>query len=245
MKLVAYYPRGMDDWIDLVAAKVPIGEVDDRVWINALSDRVVELAQRESNPDIAAEWACKSLNCVLPANYSQLGQIIVLHNLELRTHINLSFNVDPFPEFVERDDEEALETIEAIDLEQWVQCAKYLIGDGGVESSLKSYLDEYESQLDDEIKVYIDYLEKHSLAVLCNNELYDSDQCELHLPEYNMTFHLDHKYEYARLSFLVRAKEGSEFNSLAELDERLKSFNNNHATKLSYHFDLEKKFFYF
>jgi hypothetical protein len=92
-------------------------------------------------------------------------------------------------------------------------------------------------------KELIEYLEKHSLAILCDAELYDSDSCELRLPIYNMTFYLRHQYEYARLNVLVWAKEGSEFKSLAELDERLKSFNNNHATKLSYHFDLVKKWF--
>jgi hypothetical protein len=243
MKLVAYYPRGANDSIDLLAAKVPIGEVDDWIWINALADRVVELAERESNPDIAAEWACKSLKCIPPYDHNQLGQIIVLDNDDLRSHINLSFNECPFPDLVERENEEALEAIETTNLEQWVHCAQYLIGDGGMEISLKDYLEEREPQRDEEIKVYIEYLEKHSLAILCDAELYDSDSCELRLPIYDMTFYLRHQYEYARLNVLVWAKEGSEFKSLAELDERLKSFNNNHATKLSYHFDLVKKWF--
>jgi hypothetical protein len=243
MKLVAYCPRGMIDSIDLLAAKVPVGEVDDWVWINALADRVVELAERESNPDVAAEWACKSLKCVRVDNHNQLGQIIVLDNDDLRSHINLSFDEYPFPDLVERDDEEALEAIEATDLEQWVHCAQYLIGDGGMETSLKEYLEGHESVRDEEIRSYIEYLERHSLAALCDAELYDSDSCEFWLPVYDMTFYFDHKYECARIDYLVRPKDGSEFKSLAELDERLKSFNNNHATKLSYHFNLVKNWF--
>jgi hypothetical protein len=243
MKLVAYCPKGKIDSIDLFAAKVPVGQVDDWIWINALADRVVELAERESSPDIAAEWACKSLKCVRPDDHNQLGQIIILDNDELRSYINLSFNEYPFPDLVEQDDEEALEAIETTGLEQWVHCAQYLIGDGGMETSLKEYLEKHEFLRDEEIRGYIEYVEKHSLAALCDAELYDSDECELLLPVYDMRFFLGHKYECARLMFLVRPKEGSELNSLTELDERLNSFNNNHATKLSYHFDLVKKWF--
>lgn len=140
MKFVAYCPAGMSDSMNLLAAKVPVGEVNNWVWINALADRVVELAERESNPDIAAEWACKSLNRIWPDGYLQLGQIIVLDNDDLLSHINLSFYEDPFPALVEDDDEEALKAIEITDLEHWVHCAQYLIGDGGAETSLSAYL---------------------------------------------------------------------------------------------------------
>jgi hypothetical protein len=243
MKFVAYCPAGMSDSIDLMAAIVPVGKVDDWVWINALADRVVELAERESNPDIAAEWACKSLRCVRPDDHNQLGQIIVLDNENFRSHINLSFNDDPFPALIEKDDQEALSAIKTTDLEHWVHCAQYLIGDGGMETSLKDYLEEHGSGRDAEIRGYIEYLEKHSIAVLCDPELYDSDSCELRLPVYDVTFYFDHKYECARLDFLVRPTEGVEFKSLADLEKRLNSFNNNHATKLSYHYNVIKKWF--
>jgi hypothetical protein len=148
MKFVAYCPAGMSDYVYLLAAKVPVGEVDERVWINALADRIVELAERESNPDIAAEWACKSLNCVMPDSHIQLGQIIVLCNSDLRTHINLCFPDDPFPAFVEGNDEEALNAIEITDLEHWVHCAQYLIGDSGAETSLSAYLKTHNTEAD-------------------------------------------------------------------------------------------------
>lgn len=80
MKLVAYCPAGMSDCINLLAVRVPVGGVNESVWINALADRVIELAQRESNPDVAAEWACKSLDRIRPDGYLQLGEIIVLRN---------------------------------------------------------------------------------------------------------------------------------------------------------------------
>ncbi len=140
MKFVAYCPAGMSDSINLLATKVPVGEVNESVWISALAERVVELAERESNPDLAAEWACKSLNCVTPDGYYQLGQIIVLQNLDLRTHISCSFYDDPFPVLVEEDDEEALKAIELTDLEHWVHSVQCLIGDGGMETSLSAYL---------------------------------------------------------------------------------------------------------
>lgn len=148
MKFVAYCPAGMSDYVNLLAAKVPVGEVDERIWIDALADRIVKLAERESNPDIAAEWACKSLDCVMPDGYIQLGQIIVLCNFDLRTHINLCFPDDPFPAFVDEDDEEALEVLEAVGLEDWVFSAQYMIGYSGIGISLTDYLEKHDTRPD-------------------------------------------------------------------------------------------------
>ncbi len=50
MNRVAYYPEGILAPIGLLAVMVPIGEVTQNIWLDALSTRVCNMVKLESDP---------------------------------------------------------------------------------------------------------------------------------------------------------------------------------------------------
>jgi hypothetical protein len=134
MKLVAYYPKGILAPIGLLAVMVPVGEVTHKIWIEALSDRILDMVDLESNPQVAAEQACRALDCPICYEPNQLGQFIVGGNMNLMTWINNSIvsEEDPFSGYAADDDPKALEAIQNTNLEAWVNHAQYLRLDLGL-----------------------------------------------------------------------------------------------------------------
>jgi hypothetical protein len=141
MKLVAYYPKGILAPIALLAVMVPVGVVTDKIWIQALSDRISEMIDLESNPQVAAEQACKALDCPHCSDPDQLGQYIVEGNLNLRTWINNSIisDEDPFSASATEDNPKALKAIQSTNLKTWVRHAKKLMTGEALENYMRSH----------------------------------------------------------------------------------------------------------
>jgi hypothetical protein len=144
MKLVAYYPKGILAPIELLAVMVPVGVVTHNIWIDALSDRISDMVDLESNPQEAAEQACRALDCPHCSDPDQLGQYIVEDNWNFQTWINNSFigKGDPFSDYAAEDDLEALEAIKKTDLEKWVNHAEYLMTGNALERYMGVYFSE-------------------------------------------------------------------------------------------------------
>jgi hypothetical protein len=96
---------------------------------------------------------------------------------------------------------------------------------------------------DEEIRPYIDFIEKHALAK-CDFESCDSDQFDAFFPTHDFEFSLRHQYEWVILYAGIHLLKPQRFESLIDLDKIIKTFNHKHATKLSYYHDLEKRWFY-
>lgn len=126
MALVAWAPKGMSVPLELVAVKLPPGPVTERQWWEALADRVQELADKAGEQDTSQ--ACKALNVPEPEYSNQAGQSLVLHNLNLRTHLNLAiFDEPPWPATVTENDPEIQEILKGQTLMDWVDHAKSLV----------------------------------------------------------------------------------------------------------------------
>lgn len=126
MALVAWAPKGMSVPMELVAVKLPLGPVTERQWWEALTDRVQELADKAREQETMQ--ACKALNVQQPEYLNQAGQSLVLHNLNLRTHMDLAiFDEPPWPATVTENDPEIQEILEAQTLMDWVDHARSLV----------------------------------------------------------------------------------------------------------------------
>ena len=249
MTLVAYCPKGILAPVELLAVMVPVGVVTKKIWKEALSDRISDMVELEPNPQDAAEEACRALDCPICYEPNQLGQFIVGGNMNLMTWINNSIvsEEDPFSGYAADDDPKALEAIQNTNLEAWVNHAQYLMTGSRLEAYMSSYDpsddDEVDQLPDKEIKPYIDFIDKHSLAK-CDLEVNDTDEADLLMPFYDFTYSLRHKYERIILSTSIHLIEQPRYDSLADLNELVKKFNVDHASKVSYHHDEEKKWFF-
>jgi hypothetical protein len=118
--LVAWTPPGIAAPIALVAAKVPTGSVTEREWVERLADRVTELASKEP-PELTAQ-ACRALGLPETDDPSEAGQYLVMGNLNLRTHLTLAMDSNPFPAKVSAS-EAAARAIAETDFSTWVELA--------------------------------------------------------------------------------------------------------------------------
>ena len=141
MKLVAYYPKGILAPIGLLAVMVPVGEVTHKIWIEALSDRILDMVDLESNPQVAAEQACRALDCPSCSEPDQLGQYLVKGNLNLQTWINTSIisEEDPFSVIATEDNPKALKAVQSTNLKTWVRQAKKLMTGEALENYMRSH----------------------------------------------------------------------------------------------------------
>jgi hypothetical protein len=121
---LAWYPKEMIAPPELTAVMLPKGEVSDKDWIEALSDRVSDLAMQESDPLKAAQQACLALELPLVDEANQLGDCVVKENLNLRTNLSCQKTKDPFPANLSESNQEALQAIKQTNLAQWVELAK-------------------------------------------------------------------------------------------------------------------------
>jgi hypothetical protein len=139
--LVAFFPECYGAPTELLAALVPAGRITERIWEEALADRLVDLALKESDPEKATSWACRALDCPHTDDPHQIGEYIFCGNANFKTLINLSvFDLDPieyFPLVQEKDNQEAREAIENYGLFDWVLSAAYFIGGDALDAFLK------------------------------------------------------------------------------------------------------------
>jgi len=140
-ELVAFSPSGILAPIRLLAVMVPVGEVTQNIWLDALSTRVCNMVKLESEPVEVAKWACKELDCPPCDNPRQLGQFLVEHNLNLLIWINSSIisDEDPFSAYATTDNPKALKAIESTSLKTWVRQAKKLMTGEALESYIRSH----------------------------------------------------------------------------------------------------------
>ena len=121
---LAWYPKEMLAPPELTAVLLPQGEVNNKDWIEALSDRVTNLALQESDPLEAAQRACLALELPLVDEANQLGTFLVKDNLDLRTNLSCQKESDPFPANLSESNPEAQQALKETSLEQWVELAK-------------------------------------------------------------------------------------------------------------------------
>ena len=134
MKLVAWYPEGLSAPPELTSVRLPLGKVNHKQWVEALSDRVSQLAQNEENPEEASLQACRLLDLPLVENPAELGQNLVQNNLNLLTYLNVAeLKENPFQE-VKESSLLAEESLKNVNLAQWVDLALSQVS----ESSLAS-----------------------------------------------------------------------------------------------------------
>lgn len=121
--MIAWYPENLNAPAALTAVLVPKGKLEEREWLEALADRVVELALAEDDPLEAANLACLKLGLPKVDSPEQLGDALVQHNLELRTFLSLSQVVNQWPAQVNKPLEGAKDALKESDLDLWVELA--------------------------------------------------------------------------------------------------------------------------
>lgn len=127
MTLVAWAPMGYSAPIELIAVKIKTGQVTEREWWEALSDRVNDLAIDAGEEQ--TRIACNELNVPMTEEIYQAGQSLVLHNLVLLTNLNLAvIDENPFPATVGEPNEEAQEALE-LTLEEWLGYALSMVSE--------------------------------------------------------------------------------------------------------------------
>ena len=132
MKLVAWAPPGMLAPMELLAAKVPVGQVTERVWLEALANRVTEMALKENDKAFLSEM-CNEMGLPPESSPHLAGQAMLLDNWGLRTQFSCAvIDQNPFPATVTESDPDAEEAISETDLSMWADLAVSM----GNESSL-------------------------------------------------------------------------------------------------------------
>ena len=122
MALMAWSPEQAAAPMELVAVMVKPGVLTKKDWVEALADRVSNLARKVSPADLAR--VCAAMGLPTEANPNQAGEVLVLGNLNLQTHLNLALaESSPFPVTVSSNNPDAQEAIERTDLTAWVDLA--------------------------------------------------------------------------------------------------------------------------
>lgn len=125
MALVAWAPKGMAAPLELIAVRINPGQVTEREWIEALADRVQELANKAGA--VETMQACRNLDVPEPEEIEEAGQALVLNNLNLRTNLNLAMPAKhPFPATAGEPAQELKDALE-LELSDWVEQALSLV----------------------------------------------------------------------------------------------------------------------
>ena len=120
---VAWYPEEIVAPVELTAVLVPQGKLSRKEWVEALSDRVAALAEKEPDPLQAANLACRKLDLPQVDNANQVGEALVKYNLNLLTNLNCQQRENQFPAKVSESKEEARQALKDVNLESWVELA--------------------------------------------------------------------------------------------------------------------------
>jgi hypothetical protein len=102
---------------------VPKGELSQKEWIEALSDRVNSLVEKEEDPLEAANEACRNLSLPEVDSANQAGDALVRYNLNLLTNLNVLQKEDPFPAKVSEEKPAARQALKDASLANWVELA--------------------------------------------------------------------------------------------------------------------------
>ena len=121
--MIAWYPENLNAPAQLTAVLVQAGKLEKKEWLEALADRVVDLALAEDDPLEASNLACLKMGLPKVDDPEQLGASLVQHNLELRTFLNLSEIAEQWPAQVSKPLEGAKEALKEVDLDLWVELA--------------------------------------------------------------------------------------------------------------------------
>ena len=125
MALVAWAPKGYEAPLELLVAKLPPGQVTKAQWWGALSDRIADLAVKAGEQETAQ--ACHTLGVPMTNRLEEAGQSLVLHNLQLRTSLNLAMpEQSPFPATVGEPSQEMKDALK-LDLMEWVELASSVV----------------------------------------------------------------------------------------------------------------------
>lgn len=122
-----WYPEKIVAPPELTAVSVPKGQLSEKQWIEALSDRVSDLALKEENPLEAANEACRRLDLPGVDNANQVGEALVKYNLNLRTFLSVEQRENQWPAQVSGPNEDAKQALKEVDLEGWVELASYQV----------------------------------------------------------------------------------------------------------------------
>ena len=121
MALVAWAPKGYEAPLELIAVKIKPGQVTKAQWWEALSDRIADLAMKAGEKETAQ--ACRMLGVPMTERLEEVGQSLVLNNLQLLTSLNLAMpEHDPFPATVGEPSQEMKDAL-SLDLMDWVELA--------------------------------------------------------------------------------------------------------------------------
>ena len=107
--------------MELTAVLVKAGEITEQAWLNALSDRVTQMAIESDNPAQETEQACRYLGLPATDNPQEAGQFLVEGNWNLQTFLTLAME-NPFP-MIAKESQEARQAIEETELESWAELA--------------------------------------------------------------------------------------------------------------------------
>ena len=121
--MIAWYPEEIVAPAELTSVRVPKGELSQKEWIEALSERVSQLAEKEEDPLESANEACRNLNLPEVDNANQLGDALVKYNLDLLTNLNVVQKVNQFPTQVSEEKPLARQALKDVSLANWVELA--------------------------------------------------------------------------------------------------------------------------
>lgn len=107
-----------------------------------------------------------------------------------------------------------------------------------------SYAPHVPSSPDEHIKPYVDLINNSSLDAQCDFELTDPNECDVYSLLFQFHYYLSHDANQVRLSWIFLPKIEVGFNSMEWLDQDLAKFNENHLTKISYRYEVKKKFLF-
>ena len=121
--MIAWYPEEIVAPPELTSVLVPKGQLSQKEWIEALSERVSNLAAKEEDPLESANEACRNLNLPEVDNANQLGDALVKYNLDLLTNLNVVQKVNQFPTQVSEEKPLARQALKDVSLANWVELA--------------------------------------------------------------------------------------------------------------------------
>ena len=118
-----WYPEKIVAPPELTAVSVPKRQLSEKEWIEALSDRVSNLALKEEKPLEAANEACRRLDLPGVENANQVGEALVKYNLNLLTFLNVEQRENQWPAKVSEPSEAAKQALKDVDFQSWVELA--------------------------------------------------------------------------------------------------------------------------
>ncbi len=124
MKKVAWAPPGISAALELTAVFVRPGPITESQWLDALADRVTDMAMKEDAS--LTSWACRALGADVGGTDDPryAGEYFVSGNWNLQTHLSIALHDgNPFP-CVAQEDKDARYAIENSDFELWIELAR-------------------------------------------------------------------------------------------------------------------------